>query len=621
MNRPADNVPEFVFGHLSTLEGRLARAHFVQEGFYHDLMLEPADPRPGEDVVVHARAGAHVTIDAATLYYTVDSADPEPGATNTCSVPMARTVVEWDTLTWSYGEVWSAVIPGQADGVEVRYVVHGHTPTGEMLRSPYVSPPPQIVTDEDEQTLRMTLETRARMAAPRVYAYIVDNERQPAWLREAVIYQIFVDRFAPDPGSEFVQPSDRNGIYGGTLTGIRSKLDYLAELGITCLWLTPIFPTPSHHGYDATDYGTVEPRLGDLDEFRKLTDAAHALGMRVVLDYVANHISNEHPAFVAAQQDSDAPTTSWFRFSEWPNEYDTFLGVRSMPRIATDDPGAREYLIDNACEWLERGADGFRLDHAHGATHAFWSAFRQATRAAKPDSASFGEITDTPQYVRTFTGRMDGALDFGLLEALRGFFAFGALAPSEFDRFLRRHFAYFGAELTLPSFLDNHDMNRFLFSVGGDVRKLKLAALCQFTLPGPPIVYYGTEVGLSQLQPADPLEEARLPMLWGDAQDAELLAYFKRLTALRREGYPAWCEERRTLLVDDARGVYAYACGDYVIVLNNSAQPTNVELQHANSAQTEIVHLTDSGADFDTRMGIANLPSYAGLAICNTRMQ
>ena len=220
--------------------------------------------------------------------------------------------------------------------------------------------------------------------------------------------------------------------------------------------------------------------------------------------------------------------------------------------------------------------------------------------------------------MRSFTGRMDGALDFGLLEAMRGFFAFDALSPSEFDRLLRRHFAFFGeaeASLLLPSFLDNHDMNRFLYSVGGDVRRLKLAALCQFTLPGPPILYYGTEVGLSQERPADPLEEARLPMLWGDAQDRDLLAYFRALIALRRAGGEVWRGKRRTLLVDDARGVYAYACGHRVIVLNNSAQPVHVRLRVPSGERPALALATDAGAGFVAGTGHASLPPYGGIVV------
>ncbi len=140
--------------------------------------------------------------------------------------------------------------------------------------------------------------------------------------------------------------------------------------------------------------------------------------------------------------------------------------------------------------------------------------FGPPARGAKSDAATFGEITETPAVMRSFAGRMDGVLDFHLLELLRGFFAFQSITASQFDRALRQHYAYFGTALVLPSFLDNHDMNRFLWSVGGDTRRLKLAALCQFTLPQPPIVYYGTEVGLSQRQAVGRLEEARLPMLW-----------------------------------------------------------------------------------------------------------
>ena len=175
-----------------------------------------------------------------------------------------------------------------------------------------------------------------------------------------------------------------------------------------------------------------------------------------------------------------------------------------------------------------------------GATHAFWSAFRVATRRAKADAAIFGEITDTPALMRSYTGRMDGVLDFHLLDLLRGFFAFQSIAVSQFDRAVRQHFAYFGQALVLPSFLDNHDMNRFLWIANGDTRRLKLAALCQFTLPQPPIVYYGTEVGLSQRQAVGRLEEARLPMLWDEQQDRDLLDFYQRLIHLRRQTSATW---------------------------------------------------------------------------------
>jgi cyclomaltodextrinase / maltogenic alpha-amylase / neopullulanase len=151
-------------------------------------------------------------------------------------------------------------------------------------------------------------------------------------------------------------------------------------------------------------------------------------------------------------------------------------------------------MIESATYWLDRGLDGFRCDYANGPSHAFWSAFRAATRAAKPDSITLGEVVETPELQRTYQGRLDGCLDFLLLQGLRQFFAFDVMTASAFDGFLQRHLAFFAGDFVLPSFLDNHDMNRFLWVVRGDVRRLKLAALCQFTLPHPPIIYYGTNV-------------------------------------------------------------------------------------------------------------------------------
>ncbi len=255
------------------------------------------------------------------------------------------------------------------------------------------------------------------------------------------------------------------------MRGVIERLDYIAALGATCIWLSPVFPSPSHHGYDATDYRSVEPRLGSADDLRALIAAAHARCLRVLLDYVVNHISSEHPAFQRALADQHAPETTWFSFTRWPDQYLSFFGVPDLPQIDSDSPPAREFMIEHARYWLEQGIDGFRLDYANGPSHAFWSMFRAATRTARPDSVTLGEVVETAALQRSYQGRMDGCLDFLLLQALRQFFAFGSITPSEFDGFLRRHLAFFPADFVLPSFLDNHDMNRFLWVVGGDTRR------------------------------------------------------------------------------------------------------------------------------------------------------
>ena len=138
---------------------------------------------------------------------------------------------------------------------------------------------------------------------------------------------------------------------------------------------------------------------------------------------------------------------------------------------------------------MDAGCDGFRLDYAANVSHAFWSLFREDTRRHHPEAVTLGEITQPPDVMRSYIGRMDGCLDFRLLELLRAFFAHRTLTASAFDHALAQHLAYFGAELVLPSFLDNHDMNRFLWLVEGDKRRLKLAAFCQFTIPQPPLRY------------------------------------------------------------------------------------------------------------------------------------
>ncbi len=439
------------------------------------------------------------------------------------------------------------------------------------------------------------------------FAYHVDDEQVPDWLRDAVIYQVFVDRFATDGGRPFAEPATPGGFYGGTLRGVVEHLDHIIGLGATCIWLSPVFPSPSHHGYDATDLRTVEPRLGSEDDLRTLVAAAHAAGVRVILDFAVNHVSSDHAAFQRAIRDLDSPEASWFTFTEWPDQYLSFFGVRDHPQVDCDDPGAREYMIDSARRWLDLGVDGFRCDYAQGPSHAFWSEFRAETRRSKADSITIGEVVETPALQRTYRGRLDGCLDFVLLQALRGFFAFADTRASDLDSFLRRHFEFFDDGLVMPSFLDNHDMNRFLWVVQGDVRRLRLAALCQFTLPGPPIVYYGTEVGVSQRRDvryedgSGHPEESRLPMLWSGDQDTALLELYRRLIGVRQADPTLWRGDRATVALDDAAGLYLYRCSngeaEALVALNNGEATVHVEIDR--SATWRLMVATDDAVSVD----------------------
>jgi cyclomaltodextrinase len=215
--------------------------------------------------------------------------------------------------------------------------------------------------------------------------------------------------------------------------------------------------------------------------------------------------------------------------------------VRSKPQVNLKHPEARRWMIDAGRYWLRAfDVDGFRLDHANGPGPDFWSDFWSACKEEKPDCFCFGETVEPPDVLRAYAGRLDGCLDFQTMHALRQTFAYGRWTEAEFERFVARHLAFFPENFLMPTFLDNHDMDRFLYAAGGDKRALRRAAAVQMRLPGPPIIYYGTEVGLRQTfgrKDAVGLEASRAPMAWGDDQDRELLAYYKRLIRQRRANY------------------------------------------------------------------------------------
>jgi glycosidase len=621
-----DVSADFMFGTLATDELRMAQLRATSVGVHHGHDLEPLDPGPGEAITVRVTVGPAVAADRVTCYVTTDGRDPAGArgvATTGTAIELTAVGTDWDTLIWGYRTRWAGQIPGQPDGTEIRYRIEAwseHTPTSvwaSEIAGVVAGERPPGVSDMDAAMFAFggSLWPVRRSGADAVH---VDRERVPDWLRDAVIYQVFVDRFATTGGVPFARPATPGGFYGGTLRGVIERLDHIVSLGASCLWLSPIFPSPSHHGYDASDYWSIEPRLGTEADLRELVARAHDHGLRVILDFAVNHVSSAHPAFQTAIADRDSPEARWFTFTRWPDEYLSFFGVQDHPQIDSDDPGARAYMIDAARHWLALGVDGFRSDYAQGPSHAFWTAFRTATRAAAPDSINLGEVVETPALQRTFAGRMDGCLDFIGLQALRGAFAFGTMGPVALDDFLRRHHAYRPADFVLPTFLDNHDMNRFLWVVRGDTRRLRLAALCQFTLPDPPIVYYGTEVGVSQerdVRYADGSghpEESRLPMAWGDDQDAELLAYYRDLIGLRRSMGARWRGERTTLITDDESGVYAFACGDgrgaALVVLNLRGEAVRTAPPGAGGRRLAIA--TDSTARL--RDGAIELGPYAG---------
>jgi glycosidase len=556
-------MDDFIFGGIEAdIQQRLAQEQARWSGLRHRHVIDPLDPQPGQAVTVTVFAGPDVAVDRVSLYLTTDGSDPAGRhgiAANGVVIPLQRTGVHWEALLWDYVEVWQGQIQGQPDHTFVQYRIEG-----------WCSYEERVSLWSREPNMERTVEQ------PALYGYHVDHFQVPSWAYEAIVYHIFVDRFAITGTSNadgvytidpWLEAKALNTFVGGTLRGVIDRLDYIAGLGMTVLWLSPIFRTPSYHGYDTTDYYTVDPRFGSNDDLRTLVTAAHDHGLRVILDFVANHTSTEFAPFVQARNDPGSPCRPWFHFDPgYKHGYRTFFGEAAMPQINTDHPAARRFLIDAACYWLsEYDVDGYRLDYAAGPSHAFWSEFRAACRRVKPDCWLFGEVTLAGDDLRTYAGRLDGCLDFALCRLLRQLCTGKqpSITIAQFANAVERsHRFFYGSNLDrshfiLPSFLDNHDMNRFLWMAGNDKERLRMAATLLFALGGAPILYYGTEVGLSQPRSKGPWrEEARQLMLWGDAQDQALLAEFKRLIRLRRTHPALVYGDLATRFLDDQQGVW-----------------------------------------------------------------
>ena len=384
-----------------------------------------------------------------------------------------------------------------------------------------------------------------------------------SWFRRAVLYHIFIDRFAGCTSTEWEKPV----FCGGTLRAVTGRLDYLKELGVDALYLSPFYAGSAYHGYHVTDFYGVDPRFGTEEDFRDLAGAAHDRGLRVIIDFVPNHVSREHPYFREARDDPGGRYGSWFFFRRGGGDCRTFLNMGELPRLNLDQPQAREHVIGAALFWLERGADGLRVDHALGPARGFSRALCAAVKQARPDAVVFAEnwlehpplrflsAVDVPhKYARFFTRRLsqerlqrdgvgvfDGVLDFSVRRLLVDCLAHREWSPAadaEFAVRLARHYRRYPESFFLPAFLDNHDTNRFYFECGHDRGRLLRGLERLLALPQPVILYYGTETGLSQEQPLDPAVpyadlQARRIMNW-ETPDREVLEAVKALIRLRR---------------------------------------------------------------------------------------
>ena len=377
----------------------------------------------------------------------------------------------------------------------------------------------------------------ARQAAPAMAAGR-ELAGPTQWKQGAVCYEVFVRSF---------KDSDGDGI--GDLQGLIQKLDYIndgnpssqRDLGARCIWLMPIAASPTYHGYDATDYYRVEHEYGTNDDFRQLVREAHRRGIRVLVDMVLNHASNDHPYFKDALMDPASPYRSWFRWSPtkpdvkgpWGQEVwhkspmrdEYYYGVfwSGMPDLNYENPAVREEAKRIATFWLrEMGADGFRLDAipylvedgndgltGTAGTHQLLREYAAHVRSVAPGAYTIGEVYDsTGAMLPYYPDQLDAHFAFDASDAILATVREGSAARL-LPPFLRLQRAL-PAERWSP-FLRNHDQPRTMTVLQGDIARAKVAATLLLTLPGLPYVYYGEEIGMSGDKP-DP--RLRTPMHW-----------------------------------------------------------------------------------------------------------
>jgi neopullulanase len=444
----------------------------------------------------------------------------------------------------------------------------------------------------------------------------------PDWVKDAVFYQIFPDRFSRSlrsvqpNGTRFKpwgSPPEEQGYQGGDLYGIVDRLDYLADLGVTALYLNPIFSSASNHRYHTFDYLAIDPLLGGDDALRELLTAAHARDMRVILDGVFNHTGRGFWAFHhILENGGDSPYIDWFLVQDWPlrpyvhdaehpHNYEAWWGIPALPKFNIANPGVRDYLLHVAQYWIEFGVDGWRLDVPEEIDdQAFWRDFRRVVKQSNPDAYLVGEIwgeaTDWLQ-----GDRFDGVMNYVFNRAALGFFGADtlrtdykpggySLQPHDaagFDQQIRTMHDLYSWDVTLTqlNLMDSHDTARTLWTVGGDESALRLCTLFQMTMPGAPCIYYGDEIGMNG--PDDPGCRGAFPWEDEEEQDRELFDYFRRAIALRRRLPALRTGSFVTLYVHEKVYAFARHLGDehVLVVFNAGSAPATIDLTLDRSDQ------------------------------------
>lgn len=476
--------------------------------------------------------------------------------------------------------------------------------------------------------------------------YAPEYETSKSFCRGAV-YQVFVDRFArsknhtcPIKNDAVLDPDWENGIpqfgeypgaevannvfFGGNLYGIAEKMDYIASLGVTTLYLSPVFDAYSNHKYDTGDYLSVDEMFGGDDALSALCDTAREYGIDVILDGVFNHTGDDSLYFnrygkypsVGAYQSKASPYYDWYTFREYPDDYDCWWGVRVLPKISGSNESFRHFITEKVVpKWMSCGVSGWRLDVADELSDEFLYKFREAVRENNPDGVILGEVwedaSDKVSYGRRrnyLRGKqLDSVMNYPLRDAVISYVKDGD--TEKLRRFTEGTYRRYPKKTSdnLLNFLGTHDTERILTLLGGEpcgdrsndelstlrmtdkerevgIRRLKFAYSLLAGLPGVPCIFYGDEVGLEGYR--DPF--CRRPFPWHD-MNGELLSHYRKIGEIRKSNRVFYDGLFRiiTLTPDVFEYIRCHENGDAVLVIANRGAGREFTLpENAKSLET-----------------------------------
>ena len=387
------------------------------------------------------------------------------------------------------------------------------------------------------------------------YIHEIDGCKVPDWVSKTVWYQIFPERFAngnaelsPEGALDwdsYIRPKTTD-FFGGDLQGIIEYLDYLQDLGITGLYLCPIFESPSNHKYNTTDYFEIDRHFGDKETFRQLVEQAHLRGMKVMLDAVFNHMGDQSAQWQdVLKHGKNSAYKDWFHIQEFPvtNDklvnpkelpYHTFAFASYMPKLNTENPEVKGYLLSVATYWIEHfDIDAWRLDVANEVDHQFWRDFRKAVLAQKPDLYILGEVWHTSQ--PWLNGdEFHAVMNYPLSDSIKDYFLSRSKKTSQFISEINCQSMYYKQQISEVMFnlLDSHDTERILTTSQGDIQLVKSALAFLFLQRGTPCIYYGTELELGGGMDPD----CRRVMPWDRvSNNNDMLNFMKNLIRLRKD--------------------------------------------------------------------------------------